>query len=247
MFLNNWLDSEIWFQYEMRIAIWRKNNFKFSYQKFSSRIKFKSSSSLSIKPWKNARQFLKVLLPWAMERSNFGAFPWYNASVCFENVARPFLVCSGWWVKMELCGNFLAKFTFLLIYLCFTGAYSPPSYSPCHSMTAKYGIVCVCTEMYCDGFTKSTSPLVEGEFAVYTSSASGERFRLDRGKFRKPKNDTRASSDVLTLNVDSSTFYQHVMGYGGAFTGMIWPVLFKAGLVTGCGWFVYKYTNSLVI
>ena len=63
--------------------------------------------------------------------------------------------------------------------------FSPPKYSVCHSKYFGYdGIVCVCSdEVHCDSFSECT-PLSKGEYAVYTSSKSGDRFSLKTGKLK---------------------------------------------------------------
>lgn len=127
---------------------------------------------------------------------------------------------------MVCCRRVRAKltgfYTVAIFFLCSSNAFKVPIYSPCHNIATKYGSVCVCTESYCDEFAaEGTLPLAAGEFAVYTSSASGERFHLQTGKFSKPKIATHFSGDPLTLKVDRNTTFQKIMGFGAAFTGII--------------------------
>ena len=112
-------------------------------------------------------------------------------------------------------------YKFAIVFLCLTDAYSPPIYSPCHNVSTKYGSVCVCSESYCDGFSAGGTPLDKGGFAVYTSSSSGARFHLETGIFKKKVNDSHSTGDEVVLKVNSTTEFQEILGFGGAFTGMI--------------------------
>lgn len=74
------------------------------------------------------------------------------------------------------------------------------------------GTVCVCNKDHCD----TVSPVEKvdvGKYVVYSSSKSGLRFKKSIGPFEKY---TKAHETVVTI--DSSTTYQAINGWGGAFT-----------------------------
>ena len=102
--------------------------------------------------------------------------------------------------------------------------FSPPKYSACHSKDFGYGgTVCVCSdELECDSFSEGTTPLPEHEYAVYTSSKAGDRFRLRTGKARQASDGGKlhfAEAEVK-FTVNQSEVFQTILGIGGAFTGL---------------------------
>lgn len=102
-----------------------------------------------------------------------------------------------------------------------SNAFSPANYTTCNAKDFGHGFVCVCSEQHCDHFDDAgtSSPLRDGQYAVYTSSKAGARFKLTLGVF----NDhlVEAEDGVTTLTLNESVVYQSVLGFGGAFTGIL--------------------------
>ncbi len=109
--------------------------------------------------------------------------------------------------------------TFLSICFVYASAFSPPKYSSCISKDFGHGgTVCVCSEDHCDSFSKGT-PLEAEEYAVYTSTKAGDRFKLKTARFNKSLNlNSRQINAKLIVN--ASVTFQKILGFGGAFTGM---------------------------
>ena len=107
--------------------------------------------------------------------------------------------------------------------------FSPPKYSACHSKDFGYGgTVCVCSdELECDSFSEGI-PLSKQEYAVYTSSKSGDRFSLRTGKIKKALggNKSPAVEDEITFTVNQGEVFQTILGIGGAFTGKYFLCVF---------------------
>ena len=123
-----------------------------------------------------------------------------------------------------------AGLLFLSLACCFfsfvaTVRFSPPKYSACHSKDFGHGgTVCVCSDEHgCDAFSEG-SPLSEQEYAVYTSSKTGDRFNLRTGKIKKPgfsrKLQHPAEVEVKFV-VNQDEVFQTILGIGGAFTGLV--------------------------
>ena len=118
-----------------------------------------------------------------------------------------------------------AIFVIFLLFSSFLATavqFSPPKYSACHSKDFGYdGTVCVCSdELECDSFCEGT-PLSKQEYAVYTSSKAGDRFRLRTGKIKKTLDGSKspAAEDEITFTVNQGEVFQTILGFGGAFTG----------------------------
>ena len=115
--------------------------------------------------------------------------------------------------------------TFLLlefVFLC-TEALVPPKYSTCVGKDFGHGsVVCVCSEQYCDSFSEGKE-LPSEEYAVYTSSKTGDRFKLTTGTFDKTKRRRPSGffENGMKLSVNRSTSFQTILGFGGAFTGIV--------------------------
>ncbi|XP_060866728.1 lysosomal acid glucosylceramidase-like [Metopolophium dirhodum] len=80
-----------------------------------------------------------------------------------------------------------------------------------------YGTVCVCNSTYCDR-TPEPETLSAGKYALYTSSNAGSRMRRSSGSF-VPSLDSQWSGDEI--DVDATTTYQTIHGFGGAFTDSV--------------------------
>lgn len=84
----------------------------------------------------------------------------------------------------------------------------------CMPRNFAYGTVCVCNATYCDR-TPDPETLSNGSYALYTSSNTGSRFNRSDGMFVLSL-DSQWSDDEI--NVDETTTYQTIHGFGGAFT-----------------------------
>lgn len=111
--------------------------------------------------------------------------------------------------------------TLFSIFFAKTAQFSPPKYSTCFSKDFGYdGTVCVCSdELQCDSFSDGT-PLSKDEYAVYTSSRAGDRFRLRTGMQNTVLNEGKSSfsEEEVTFAVNQSEVFQSILGFGGAFT-----------------------------
>lgn len=107
--------------------------------------------------------------------------------------------------------------------LALSNAISPPKYSKCISKDFGHeGTVCICTEQFCDSFTWG-EPLSAQEYAVYTSSKAGDRFKLKTASFNKTLG-VKSDETTIKLAVNNSVKFQKILGFGGAFTGQYRPV-----------------------
>ena len=93
------------------------------------------------------------------------------------------------------------------------------SYTSCNKRVfSSDSFVCVCSEDYCDAFNnQQAKPLANDNFAVYTSSKDGDRFALEIGEI----SPHAMQEDGVLLQVDETTKYQEIIGFGGAFTGIL--------------------------
>ncbi|EDO38810.1 predicted protein [Nematostella vectensis] len=106
---------------------------------------------------------------------------------------------------------------FFFFSVCLSRGFIPEKYSGCQEKDFGHGsIVCVCSEQECGEFESGGSPLKAGQFAVYTSTKAGERFKLSLHLFNA--SFTRPDDDAVSLDVNSSVSYQEILGFGGAFT-----------------------------
>lgn len=100
-----------------------------------------------------------------------------------------------------------------------TSSFSPPKYSTCISKDFGHGgTVCVCSEKDCASFSEG-SPLSTKEYAVYTSTKAGDRFRLTTARLNNTLT-VKSMQTSVQLRVNSSVAFQKILGFGGAFTGM---------------------------
>lgn len=123
---------------------------------------------------------------------------------------------------MEVKAAIFVIFLLFSYFLVTAAQFSPPKYSACHSKDFGYGgTVCVCSDdLECDSFSEGI-PLSKEEYAVYTSSKSGDRFSLRTGKIKKTLggNQSPTAEDEITLTVNQGEVFQTILGIGGAFTG----------------------------
>lgn len=84
---------------------------------------------------------------------------------------------------------------------------------PCNLREAEYGYVCVCNSTYCDTLPQLNDELTSGYYQLITSNEAGLRFEISNGSFTDD-----LSLSLYYINVDRSTTYQTILGYGGAFT-----------------------------
>ena len=137
-----------------------------------------------------------------------------------QNVRR---LCISWSIpfpnqlqsKMSM---FLTFCSFLGLSIVSTSSFSPPKYSKCISKDFGHGgTVCVCSEKDCASFSEG-SPLSTKEYAVYTSTKAGDRFRLKTARLKSTLN-LKSTQTGVQLTVNSSVAFQKILGFGGAFTG----------------------------
>uniref|UniRef100_A0A2A4K975 Glucosylceramidase n=1 Tax=Heliothis virescens TaxID=7102 RepID=A0A2A4K975_HELVI len=91
---------------------------------------------------------------------------------------------------------------------------------PCMLRSTVNGSVCVCTADYCDTITRDVPD--SGRYVSYVSSEAGLRFRKTSGQLHKYGEGV--TSDT-TLEIDVTTKYQTIEGFGGAVTdaaGLNW-------------------------
>ncbi|XP_071535763.1 LOW QUALITY PROTEIN: lysosomal acid glucosylceramidase-like [Panulirus ornatus] len=77
--------------------------------------------------------------------------------------------------------------------------------------------VCVCNSSYCDTLPTPEVP-PEGQYLLYTSDLAGNRFHKTRHFFDGFKNNVSSTEAVVEFQLDWTTTFQTVMGWGGAFT-----------------------------
>ncbi|VVC33980.1 Glycosyl hydrolase family 30, TIM-barrel domain,Glycoside hydrolase family 30,Glycosyl hydrolase [Cinara cedri] len=107
-------------------------------------------------------------------------------------------------------------FSFVLIMVTITtviGINAETVYD-CSPRKFTYGTVCVCNATYCDR-TPDPEALSTGRYVLYTSSNTGSRFHRFDGMYVQSL-DSQWSGDEI--NVDETTTYQTMHGFGGAFT-----------------------------
>lgn len=75
---------------------------------------------------------------------------------------------------------------------------------------SKGAIVCVCNATYCDTIP-SPEKIDEGQYVVYSSNKAGLRFNKVSGQFKN-------SREAAQITIKSNVTYQHIYGFGGAFT-----------------------------
>ncbi|XP_042239573.1 lysosomal acid glucosylceramidase-like [Homarus americanus] len=76
--------------------------------------------------------------------------------------------------------------------------------------------VCVCNVSYCDTLPSPTLP-ASGEYLVYTSDLASRRFFQTKSTLTVSLDGVLGEAEVEYV-LDSTTTYQKVMGWGGAFT-----------------------------
>uniref|UniRef100_A0A7E4UQN8 Glucosylceramidase n=1 Tax=Panagrellus redivivus TaxID=6233 RepID=A0A7E4UQN8_PANRE len=75
-------------------------------------------------------------------------------------------------------------------------------------------IQCVCNATYCDEFPP-LGTLGDDDVAVYKSSIDGKRFERTTVKFGST---AARSAKTITVTLDDTVRYQHIIGFGAAFT-----------------------------
>ena len=111
----------------------------------------------------------------------------------------------------------LSTVTCILAILSLSVSLSFLAYSPCVKKDFGHGsFVCVCNATYCDQFIDEVA-LANGQYVVYTSSKDGQRFNESVHSF---KGNPAAEQVDFKLLLNTSTQYQTIFGFGGAFTGI---------------------------
>ncbi|CAJ0570088.1 unnamed protein product, partial [Mesorhabditis spiculigera] len=79
-------------------------------------------------------------------------------------------------------------------------------------------IVCVCNDTYCDSVPKLPK-LDRYGASIITSSLSGKRFHVQQRMFQpRSKKSSSWSSSAVRILVDARSFFQNILGFGGAFS-----------------------------
>lgn len=92
------------------------------------------------------------------------------------------------------------------------------AYSPCIKKDFGLGsVVCVCNATYCDKFVGETE-LGANQYVVYTSTKDGQRFNES---IHTTAGVNQFEQIDLKLELNVSTHFQTIFGFGGAFTGFI--------------------------
>lgn len=80
--------------------------------------------------------------------------------------------------------------------------------------------VCVCNETYCDRFD-FIRPKQAREFKVVTSSKAGKRYQSNGGQMHTLPSLSLLPLTDATLNIDRTSQFQEMIGFGGAVTGSV--------------------------
>lgn len=129
-----------------------------------------------------------------------------------------------------------------LLVLCLLYLINAAQADGCQLREYPTGYVCVCNTTYCDSFDID-EPKKFGEYLFVSSTKSGQRFHVTKGKFvPKPNSTSRidriadhfhptvirigrnarnSRPSTITLTVNREKKYQSIVGFGGAFTGTV--------------------------
>lgn len=100
-------------------------------------------------------------------------------------------------------------------------------YKPCKLREYSDGYVCVCDETYCDT-TDVKRPTKFGDYVIVTSSQTGKRFDVNKGRFKSKQqpsvfrvkremNSAKWRPYSLKLTLDHDKQFQKIVGFGGAY------------------------------
>lgn len=99
---------------------------------------------------------------------------------------------------------------------------------PCQLRKYSNGYVCVCNETYCDT-TDVQRPTIFGDYIVITSTQTGKRFDVGKGRFKRKQypsvnrirrnamNNTEREIYTATLTIDRDEQFQEIVGFGGMY------------------------------
>lgn len=116
----------------------------------------------------------------------------------------------------------MSKIVYLLIILIhFISA--EEQFKPCRAVQAQYGIMCECSDDYCDTLCIPES-YNSTQFVFVTSSEAGDRFNYEYGDFTA---SIGSSGLTNNLSIDQGTTYNKsdIIGFGGGWTGAVNYVL----------------------
>lgn len=166
--------------------------------------------------WKAA--LLVVILSAATNKSKYSI----NFTISFLKIFLPFLFSPAWFqsiVKNQKIKKIKKKISRLKCaqiskYIHETWTATGVANDCVPRSFGTNNIVCVCNSTYCDNTPEPEPKSPEkGTFHWYVSSRDGLRLSLSKGQIGRCQND-----ESLTLNIDTSTRYQTILGFGGAFT-----------------------------
>lgn len=116
----------------------------------------------------------------------------------------------------------------ILIIVIFASSLALQTEKLCKLREFPDGLVCVCTESYCDTLN---IPNIDNanEFILTTTSKSGQRFDISSGKiFPFGKSDEKLLNQTeFNVYIDQNEKFQEIIGFGGAFTGSVAYLLDK--------------------
>ena len=106
----------------------------------------------------------------------------------------------------------ILRFCLVATVIVTMGPTIPSAAKPCQKKSfGGSSFVCVCNESYCDTVEAETT-LTSNQFAVYSTSKSGDRLKKTVNEFQK------ASGAKLALFVNINKTKQTIIGFGGTFT-----------------------------
>lgn len=116
----------------------------------------------------------------------------------------------------------------MLIVVIFASSLAVQTEKPCRLKEFPDGLVCVCTESYCDTLN-IPNVFNENEYILTTTSKLGQRFDISSGKiFPFGHNDERLLNECsINVHIDQNEQFQEIIGFGGAFTGSVAHLLDK--------------------
>ncbi|TMW62584.1 hypothetical protein Poli38472_005202 [Pythium oligandrum] len=107
----------------------------------------------------------------------------------------------------------------LTLSVALTALWTHSASSACSSYSSRYQKnlegVCVCTATDCDEVTSEYKTLAGDSVGVFQTSKQGDRLSYTT------VNASPTSNDAANIELDSSTTYQSIIGFGGAFTDSV--------------------------
>lgn len=142
-------------------------------------------------------------------------FSLFFSSKPFRCIFAQFICESVYSIIME---RKIAHICVFLLVLDFSVALQTPK--PCRPLETQYGTVCKSDDNYCDSL-EMEEPQDE-EYILVITSGEGDRFYYEKGDLCAQYLANKFVPDAKTiLEIDSTTTYQTMQGFGGAWTGTV--------------------------